>query len=80
MMLLRWVTLKITRFEFRLWTLNIIRELLNSKRGVKLSKSSVSRFLVHLGLSLQRPIYKSYQQDPKKIEHYVNKTFPAVAR
>jgi len=68
------------KFEFCLWTLNIIRELILTERGVKLSKSSVSRLLSHLGLSPQRPIYKSYKQDPKKIEHYINKTFPDVVK
>lgn len=68
------------KFEFCLWTLNIIRELISSERGIKLSKSSVSRLLGHLGLSPQRPIYKSYKQDPEKIEHYLNTTFPDVAR
>jgi len=68
------------KFEFCLWTLNIIRELIVSERGVKLSKSSVSRLLGHLGLSPQRPIYKSYKQDPKKIEQYLTTTFPDVAR
>lgn len=68
------------KFDFCLWTLNIIRELIVSERGIKLSKSSVSRLLGHLGLSPQRPIYKSYKQDPKKIEHYLDTTFPDVVR
>lgn len=68
------------QFEFCLWTLNIIREMIASELGVELSKSSVSRLLGHLGLSPQRPIYKSYKQDPKKIEHYIHKTFPDLAQ
>ena len=40
----------------------------------------MSRLLGHLGLSPQRPIYKSYKQDPKKIEQYISKTFPDVAQ
>lgn len=68
------------QFEFCLWTLNIIREMIFRERGVRLSKSSVSRLLGHLGLSPQRPIYQSYKQDPAKIEQYINKTFPEVAR
>ncbi len=49
--------------------------------GVKLSKSSISRLLVHLGLSAQRPTYKSYKQNSKKVEQYISKTFPdAVAQ
>jgi transposase len=69
------------KFEFCLWTLNIIRTMIERNRGIKLSKSSVSRLLGHLGLSPQRPIYKSYKQNPQKILHYLNETFPeAVAQ
>jgi len=68
------------QFEFCLWTLNIIREMIARERGVTLSKASVSRLLKHLGLSPQRPIYKSYKQDPEKIEQYIATTFPEVAR
>ena len=60
------------QFKFCLWTLNIIREMIDRERGIKLSKSLVCRLLGHLGLSPQRPIYKSYKQDPKKIEKYIN--------
>lgn len=66
------------KFDFCLWTLNILRSMIEKERGVKLSKSAVSRLLGHLGLSPQRPLYKSYRQDPKKIEHYLSTTFPEV--
>jgi transposase len=48
------------------------------ERGVELSKSAVSRLLGHLGLSPQRPLYRSYKQNPKQIERYLEKTFPEV--
>jgi transposase len=69
------------QFDFCLWTLNVLRTLIETERGIKLSKSAVSRLLGHLGLSPQRPIYKSYKQDPVKVEAYLSKTFPeAVAQ
>ena len=69
------------QFEFYLWTLNIIRTMLKQERGITLSKSAVSRLLGHLGLSPQRPIYKSYKQNPEKIQKYLTETFPdAVAQ
>lgn len=68
------------QFSFCLWTLNVIRTMIERERGVKLSKSSVSRLLHNLGLSSQCPIYKSYKQDPKKIEKYLNHTFPEVVK
>jgi len=69
------------QFEFCLWTLNTLRALIKRELGIKLSKSSVSRLLGHLGLSAQRPIYKSYKQNPRKVEQYLAETFPeAVAQ
>ena len=69
------------QFDFCLWTLNILRTMIERKRGVRLSKSAISRLLGHLGLSAQRPVYKSYKQDPKKMKEYLSHTFPeAVAQ
>ena len=68
------------QFSFCLWSLKTIRSLLEQERHIKLSKSSVSRLLNHLGLSPQKPLYKSYKQDPQKIKDYLSQTYPeAVA-
>jgi transposase len=55
------------KLPFCLWTINTIRALLEKERGLRLSKSSVCRLLAHWGLSPQRPVYKSYKQDPDKV-------------
>jgi len=66
------------QFEFCLWSLTVIRTLLNQERQVKLSKSSISRLLNHLGLSPQRPVYKSYKQNPGKVKAYLEEQFPSA--
>lgn len=83
--MIRWLYRAITQkdprqydFPFNLWTLGLIRILLKRKFGVSLSKSAVSRLLRHLGLSAQRPIYKSYKRDPKKMKKYLEETFPGL--
>jgi len=68
------------QMPFCLWTLNIIRTMLKKHHGIELSKSSVSRILKQLGLSPQKPIYRSYKQDPKELEAYLGTTFPALKR
>jgi transposase len=65
-------------FPFCLWTLGIIRTLLKREHGVELSKSAVSRLLGHLGLSPQRPIYRSYKQDPVELDKYLRRKFPKL--
>lgn len=66
------------KLSFCLWSLNMIRALLKAERDIKLSKSSVSRLLGHLGLSPQRPIYKSYKQNPEHVQTYLSQTYPEV--
>jgi len=84
---LRWVYDAITmgnpsnyQFEFCLWTLNTIRALLEQERKVILSKSSICRLLKHLGLTPQRPLYKSYKQDSEKINSYLAETYPEAVK
>jgi len=68
------------QFDFCLWTLSILKSLIKRELGVELSKSAVGRLLGHLGLSAQRPVYKSYKQDPRKIQQYLTETFPEAVK
>ena len=82
---MRWLYRAITlgdprqyKFEFCLWTLGIIRQMLRREHGIELSKSAVSRLLGQLGLSPQRPIYRSYQQKPRELRRFLKETFPGL--
>jgi transposase len=66
------------QFEFCLWTLGTIRQLLKREFKIELSKSGVSRLLAHLGLSPQRPIYRSYKRDVSELRRYLDETFPGL--
>ena len=69
------------KFEFCLWTLKVLRELIRSRLKVEISTSSLSRLLRKLGLSAQRPVYQAYRKDPGRVMEYLNVTFPqAMAR
>lgn len=82
---LRWLYRAITlgdptqyQFKFSLWTLGIIRQMLRQEKGIELSKSAVSRLLAQLGLSPQRPIYRSYKQRPRELRQYLTERFPEL--
>ena len=69
------------KLPFCLWSLNTIRTMLLQERNILLSKSSICRLMSHLGLTPQRPLYKSYKQNPDQIKAYLDKTYPeAVAQ
>lgn len=68
------------QLAFCLWTFGIVRLVLKKEQGVELSKSAVCRLLQQMGLTPQRPIYRSYKQDPQELEKYLKRTFPQLRR
>jgi len=67
------------RFPFALWTVKLLRQLIERHLGVKLGKSSVHRLLDQLGLSAQRPLWRAWQQDAQQVREFKDKTYPALA-
>jgi transposase len=68
------------RFEFALWTREMIRMLLREEHSLKLSVSSVGRLLRQLGLSCQRPLYRATEQDPERVRRWREEEFPEIQR
>lgn len=66
------------RFEFALWTREMIGEVIFRKYKIRLGLSSVSRLLKQLGLSCQRPIFKAWQQNEQQVKNWLKKVFPKI--
>jgi len=84
---MRWLYRTITgksplqyRFEFALWTREIVRMLLAEEFQLKLSLSSVGRLLKQLGLSCQRPLFRAIEQDPERVRHWLEQEYPRIRR
>jgi transposase len=72
---LRWLYQTVTgksplqyRFEFALWTREMIRTLLREQFQLKLSLASVGRLLKQLGLTCQRLLFRAMEQDPERVQ------------
>jgi transposase len=65
-------------FGLALWTRGMIQELIFRQFGVRLSIVSVGNILGKLGMSPQRPLYRSYEQDPEKVAEWKERTFPQI--
>jgi transposase len=65
-------------FDLALWTRGMIQELILRQFGIRLSLASVGNILARLGMSPQRPLYKSYEQDPEKVAEWKESTFPEI--
>lgn len=61
-----------------LWTRKNVREMIRRKFGVKLSDVQVGRVLRDIGLSPQKPLYRSYKQDPERVEEWKKVTYPKI--
>lgn len=66
------------KFEFGLWTLSLIRELINRQFTKTLSLASVSRVMKLLGFTAQKPLYQAWQQDPILVRQWEAETYPAI--
>ena len=66
------------QFEFCLWDLKIIGQILRKEHGIELSKSSVNRLPKKMGFSAPRPISQAYQQDPEKVKNWLQMRYPGI--
>ncbi len=82
----RWIYRTVTRknpkqmnFPFALWTTAMISTLIYRKFRIKVSRWSVGRLLNQLGLTVQRPMWRAYQQNPKEVERWLSEEYPKIA-
>lgn len=62
-----------------LWTRDHVRVLIRQRFGIEFSSRWVGQIMRDMGLSPQRPKYRSYKQDPEKVERWRTETYPAIA-
>lgn len=67
-------------FSFALWTLEFIQKIILQRHKVELSRYAISKILKQLGLSPQRPLWRAWQQDPKKVEAWLEDQYPQIKR
>ncbi len=68
------------KFPFALWTRSAIATLIDQRYGVGLSVNSVGSLLAQLGITPQKPLWKAYQQDPKRVQKWVQEDYPSIAK
>lgn len=66
------------KFDYALWTLDMIRVLIRREFDVRLSEVSVGRVMKRLGFTPQRPLYRAWQQDPHLVDEWRTKTYPEI--
>ena len=62
-----------------LWTRQAVQELICQQTGVDVAVRTVGEYLGRWGFTPQKPVRKSYKQDPEAVEEWLQNTYPALA-
>jgi len=68
------------KMPFVLWTREAVREILARRFGLKVSCSTVGRYLRGWGLTPQKPMRRAYEQNPQAVKRWLEKEYPAIKR
>lgn len=66
------------KFEFALWTREMIQKIIRDEFGIKLSLPSIGRLLAQLGFTCQKPLYKAIQKNESLVKEWLKKVFPQI--
>lgn len=65
-------------FEFWLWTIVMIKKLIKKEFNKTVSEATVSRVLAKIWFTNQKPLFRAYQQCPKRVEKWKEEQYPKI--
>jgi transposase len=65
---------------FALWTRDAVRQLIADRFGIRLSVSTIGRYLKRWGFTPQKPLRRAYERDPAAVEEWLDEEYPAIRR
>ena len=67
------------KLEFALWNRRAIQQLIKQLVGIEIPVRTINTYLKRWGFSPQRPIKRAYEQSPKKVQEWLNETYPSIS-
>jgi transposase len=66
------------KLPFALWTRDAVRLTILQHYHIDLPLRTTSDYLKRWGFTPQKPVKRAYEQNPKKIEHWLETTYPGI--
>ena len=67
------------KLPFALWTREAVRQMILRHYGIDLPLRTTTDYLKRWGFTPQKPVKRAYEQDPKKVEHWLETEYPGIA-
>lgn len=68
------------RLPFALWTLRAVQELIRTRFGIRLPKSTAALYVSRWGFTSQRPKKRAYERDDAAVKRWLKVEYPKIAQ
>ena len=68
------------KFPFALWTRKAVQQLIKHFYSVEMPVRTVGEYLKRWGFTPQKPLRRAYKQNPKAINKWLDREYPAIAK
>lgn len=68
------------RFQFALWTREMVATLIKQKYGIRLAVNSVGRLLAQLGITPQKPLHRAIERDDALVQKWLKAEYPKIKK
>ena len=66
------------KLPYALWTRKAVKELVEREFGIQIAITTMGDYLRSWGFSPQKPKKKAYEQNPKKVQQWLDEEYPSI--